>query len=69
MYTDISTKQLEDWKATLAKSGISYETDDDYREALRNLAGFFDVLIQIDLDQKKRQPPLPNNSVDKKAND
>ena len=68
MYTDISTKQLKDWKATLAKSGISYETDDDYREALRNLASFFDVLIQIDLDQK-RQPPLPKNSVDKKAND
>lgn len=53
MYTEISYKQLEDWKASLAKSGITYETDDEYREALRNLAGFFDILIQIDLDQKR----------------
>lgn len=54
MYTEITDKQLEGWKASLAKSGIVYDTDDDYREALRNLTGFFDILIQIDLDQKRK---------------
>jgi hypothetical protein len=54
MYTKITDKQLEDWKETLAKSGVSYQSDEEYREALRNLAGFFDVLIQIDLEQKRK---------------
>lgn len=53
MYSKITDKQLEDWKNALAKSNIIYDTDDDYREAMHNLAGFFDVLIQIDLEQKR----------------
>lgn len=52
MYSKISDKQLDDWKKALAKSNIVYDTDDDYREAMNNLAGFFDVLIQMDLQQK-----------------
>jgi len=63
MYTDISDKQLEGWKASLAKSGITYETDDEYREALRNLAGFFDVLIRIDLEQKAKERKKPNKDT------
>ncbi len=53
MYTKISDKQLDGWKNSLAKSDIFYDTDDEYREALVNLAGLFDVLIQIGLDQKR----------------
>ena len=52
MYSEITDKQLEDWKNALAKSNIIYDTDDDYKEAMHNLASFFDVLIQIDLEQK-----------------
>lgn len=54
MYSKITDKQLEDWKKALAKSYIVYDTDDEYREAMNNLAGFFDVLIQIDLEQKRK---------------
>lgn len=52
---EITDKQLTAWKDTLAKSGIVYDTDDEYRDAMQNLAGFFDVLIQIDLQQKASQ--------------
>lgn len=54
MYSTITDKQLEGWKNALAKSNIIYDTDDDYREAMHNLVGFFDVLIQIDLEQKRK---------------
>lgn len=50
---NLSEQELKDWKETLAKSGIQYESDEDYIEALHNLAGFFDVLIQMDLQQEK----------------
>jgi len=54
MYSKITDKQLEGWKNALAKSNMIYDTDDDYREAMHNLLGFFDVLIQIDLEQKRK---------------
>jgi hypothetical protein len=54
MYSKITDKQLVGWKNALAKSNIIYDTDDDYREAMHNLVGFFDVLIQIDLEQKRK---------------
>lgn len=50
--TDMNAKKLAEWKQALAKSGITYETNEEYEEALKNLAGFFDVLIQIDQEQR-----------------
>lgn len=55
MYTKITDQQLTEWKKTLAQSGIAYKTDDEYRDSLQNLAGFFDILIQIDLKQKAEE--------------
>ena len=52
--TELTEKQLEEWKETFAKDGIVYETDDEYREAIRNLVGYFDVLIQMDLAAKEK---------------
>ena len=52
MYSKITDKQLDDWKKALAKSNIVYDTDEEYRDAMSNLAGFFDILIEIDLQQK-----------------
>lgn len=52
--TELTEKQLEEWKETFAKDGIVYETDDEYREAVRNLVGYFDVLIQMDLAAKEK---------------
>lgn len=53
----LSEIQLEQWKQAFAKSGIIYETAEEYEEAINNLTGFFDVLIQIDLQQKKKANP------------
>lgn len=55
MYINLSEKELKEWKENFAKDGIVYETDDEYREAVNNLVGFFDVLIQMDLQQKRSQ--------------
>lgn len=34
--------------------GANYETDEEYIEAFNNLIGYFDVLIQMDQEQKKK---------------
>ena len=34
-----SKKELEGWKKALAESGIKYDTDEEYEEALFNLSG------------------------------
>lgn len=47
--TDLAEAELTSWKASFAKMGFIYETDDDYREAVHNLMGYFDILIQMDL--------------------
>jgi hypothetical protein len=49
---ELSEKQLNDWKTSFAKSGIVYDNDDDYREAIYNLVGYFDLLIKMDIQQK-----------------
>jgi len=54
MYIKVTSAQLESWKSTLADSNVFYDTDDEYREAITNLTGFFDILIQIDLEQKRK---------------
>lgn len=41
-------------KAAFAKSGIVYETDGEYFEAMENLVGFFDLVIQMDQEQKNK---------------
>lgn len=51
---DLTEKELLKWKEVFAKDGIVYDTDEDYREAVSNLVGYFDVLIQMDLAQKEK---------------
>jgi hypothetical protein len=51
---ELTDEKLKKWKETFAKDGIVYDTDDDYREAVSNLVGYFDVLIQMDLAQKQK---------------
>lgn len=62
MTIDIDEKKLLAWKESFAESGINYETDDEYKEAIYNLVGYFDVLIQIDLAQKQKSQ---NNTIQK----
>ncbi len=47
-------KQLAKWKAALAKTSVYYKTEDEYREAVHNLVGYFDVLVQMELEQKRK---------------
>ncbi len=56
----IDEKDLAKWKATFAKDGIVYKTDEEYREAISNLVGFFDILIEID----QKQMNSPDSAID-----
>lgn len=47
----ITGKDLESWKVAFAKSGIKYDTDAEYQEAIYNLVGYIDTLIQMDQQQ------------------
>ncbi len=48
----ITGKDLESWKLAFAKSGIKYDTDAEYQEAIYNLVGYVEILIQMDQQQK-----------------
>lgn len=48
----ITGKDLESWKVAFAKSGITYDTDDEYQEAIYNLVNYMETLIQMDQQQK-----------------
>jgi hypothetical protein len=48
----IDEDTLKKWKATFAKDGIAYDTDEEYYDAINNLVGFFEILIEIDQNQK-----------------
>lgn len=48
---ELNVKELKRWKEVFEKDGIVYETDDEYREAVANLVGYFDLLIQMDQAQ------------------
>lgn len=51
---ELNEEQLARWKETFAKDGIVYDTDEDYIEAVENLVGYFEVLIEMDSLIKKR---------------
>lgn len=55
----ITGKDLDDWKIAFAQSGIKYETDEEYQEAIYNLVGYFDTLIQMDQQQKAMNESEP----------
>lgn len=48
----ITGKDLEEWKVALAQSGIKYDSDEEYQEAIYNLVNYLDTLIQMDQQQK-----------------
>ena len=58
---ELSDKELKKWKESFAKDGIVYESDNDYKEAVNNLVGYFDVLIQMDLEQKRKAKNEPKS--------
>lgn len=50
----LTPERLDSWKQAFAKDGLVYETDDEYREAVNNLIGLFDLLIKLDAQQKRK---------------
>lgn len=58
----MSKKELEEWEKALAESDIKYDTDEEYEEALFNLTGFFETLIEMDKQQKEsKNTKLPES--------
>ncbi len=56
----ITGKDLESWKVAFAKSGIKYDSDEEYQEAIYNLVGYIDILIQMDQQQKAAERTKAN---------
>lgn len=50
----IGDPEFVEFKQSLIDKGANYETDEEYLEAFHNLVGYFDVLIKMDQEQKKR---------------
>lgn len=50
----ISDPAFIKFKESLMEQGAEYETDEEYLEAFNNLVGYFDVLIEMDQEQKRR---------------
>lgn len=49
---DISDKTFKEFKETCEKKGIKYDTDEEYQEALRNLVGYVEILVEMDMKQR-----------------
>jgi hypothetical protein len=47
-----------EFKNSLMERGADYETDEEYIQAFKNLVGYFDVLIEMDQDERKRKHRL-----------
>ena len=52
---ELSPEELQRWKDTFAKDGIMYDSDDDNREAVHNLVGYVNLLVEIDQQQKNEE--------------
>lgn len=50
----MANEDLNTIKMSFDKMGIKYDNDEDYLEAWHNLVGYFDTLIQMDLEQKRK---------------
>lgn len=58
----ITPEELQKWKYTFAKDGIVYNSDDEYREAVHNLVGYVELLIEMDQQQKAAKQPSSEES-------
>ncbi|MEO5498943.1 MAG: hypothetical protein ABIR46_00420 [Candidatus Saccharimonadales bacterium] len=59
--TSLSMEELKRWKKIFAEDGITYENDGKYIEAVTNLVGYFDTLIQIERSQKIKKDIRPES--------
>lgn len=59
----ITGKDLESWKVAFAKSGITYDSDEEYQEAIYNLVNYVEVLIKMDQQQRSISEMSDSKSV------
>ena len=59
--TRVSDESLDKFIEVSEKEGHKYETREDARQSANNLVGFFDVLIQIDQEEKARVRKLEDH--------
>lgn len=57
-YHNISDKSLKEFKEICDKEGIKYESEAEYRDAAQNLFGLFDLLIEMEMEERKRKDRL-----------
>lgn len=57
-------ERLTSWKKSFAKIGIRYETDEEYEEAIHNLVGYFELLIEMDQQQRASQGKISTKTRD-----
>lgn len=56
----ISDKHLAEFKQLCEEKGIKYETEYEYEQAAQNLVDFVSVLVDIDMEERKRKARLEN---------
>lgn len=54
----ISDEHLAEFKKLCEEKGIKYETEYEYEQAARNLVDFVSVLVDIDMEERKRKARL-----------
>ncbi len=54
----ISDKHLAEFKQLCEEKGIKYETKYEYEQAAQNLVDFVSVLVDIDMEERKRKARL-----------
>lgn len=54
----ISDKHLAEFKQLCEEKGIKYETEYEYEQAAQNLVDFVSVLVDIDMEERKRKARL-----------
>lgn len=52
--TNLSAPELDKWKESCAKDGITYGNDEEYIEAITNIIGYIELLAEIDHNQRKQ---------------
>lgn len=55
---ELSNQSLNALKDLWTKEGITYSTDTEYREAAQNLLGYFDILVEIEMQERTRKEQL-----------
>lgn len=63
MMDNIDKSKLDQWKQTFARDGITYDTDEEYSDAVNNLLSFFKILYEIDQQSNTHNATGGDNEI------